>query len=144
MYFVEIWTETVFHSEVQICVYDQMNRIQEGQYIARDQWIHWDAESIAQIAAQEIQFLDSESNYSDSTLLYNLDSDMASQNNIQTESVDSTVDIDLSDIKELRAKLSLLGGSDSPPPDFVMPTTIHHPFLYIHQHPLHTVPGTVP
>ena len=100
-----------------------MNRVQEGQYITRDQWIHWDAESIAQLAAQEVQTLDSESNYSDSTILYDLDSDMASQNNVVTESVNNTVDIDeLPDINQLRAELTLLGGSDSPPHDFVMPT----------------------
>ena len=93
MYFLETWTEKFFHSEVQICVYDQMNRVQEGQYITRDQWIHWDAESIAQLAAQEIQTLDTESNCSDSTILYDLDSDMASQNNVVTESVNNTVDI---------------------------------------------------
>ena len=62
-----------------------MNRVQEGQYIARDQWIHWDAESMAQLAAQEVQSLDSESNCSDSTILYDPDSDMASQNNEETE-----------------------------------------------------------
>ena len=84
----------VFYSEVQICVYDQMNRVQEGQYITRDQWIHWDAKSIAQLAAQEVQTLDSESNSSDSTILYDLDSDMASQNNVDTEIVNNTVDID--------------------------------------------------
>ena len=67
-----------------------MNRVQEGQYISRDHWIHWDAESIAQLAAQEIQILDTESNCSDSTILYYLDSDMASQNNVVTESVNKT------------------------------------------------------
>ena len=99
-----------------------MNRVQEGQYIAMDQWIHWDAERIAQLAAQEVQSLDSKSNCSDSTILYDFDSDMASQNNVETESVNSTVDIVMPDINQLRAEMSLLGGSDSPPPDFVMPT----------------------
>ena len=47
---------------------------------------------------------------------------MASQNNVETEIVNSTVDIVMPDIKQLRTELSLLGGSDSPPPDFVMPT----------------------
>ena len=122
MYFAETWTE-VFHSEVQIYVYDQMNRVQEGQYITRDQWIHWDAESIAQITAQEVQTLDTESNCSDSTILYDLDSDMTSQNNVVTEIVNNSVDIvDLPDINQLRAELTLLGVSDSPPHDFVIST----------------------
>ena len=48
---------------------------------------------------------------------------MASQNNVVTENVNDTVDIvELPDINQLRAELKLLGGSDSPPHDFVMPT----------------------
>ena len=102
-----------------------MNRVQEGQYIPRDQWIHWDAESIAQLAAQEVQSIDTTSNCSESTIIYELDADMISQNNIEvvnTESVNNSNDLDeLPDINQLRAELTLLGGSDSPPPDFVMP-----------------------
>ena len=56
-----------------------MNRVQEGQYITRDQWIHWDAENIVQLDEQEVQILDSESDCSDSKILYDLDSDMVSQ-----------------------------------------------------------------
>ena len=51
---------------------------------------------------------------------------MISQNNIEivnTESVNNSNDLDkLPDINQLRAELTLLGGSDSPPPNFVMPT----------------------
>ena len=80
---------------------------------------------------------------------------MASQNNVETESVNSTVDIvELPDINQLRAELSLLGGSDSPPPDFVMPTDytpstpIYSPtspaYSPSHQPPLLTFPVKVP
>ena len=103
-----------------------MNMVQEGQYIPKDQWIHWDAESIAQLATQEVQGIDTTSYCSESTILYELDADMISQNNIEivnTESVNNRNDLDeLPDINQLRAELTLLGGSDSPPPDFVMPT----------------------
>ena len=58
-----------------------------------------------------MQTMDTESNCSDSTILYDLDSDMARQNNVITESVNNTVDIvELSDINQLRAELTLLGG----------------------------------
>ena len=55
-----------------------MSMIQEGQAIPRDQWIHWDAESIAQLAAQEVQGsdIDTASNSSENTILYDVDSDM--------------------------------------------------------------------
>ena len=100
--------------------------VQEGQYIPRDQWIHWDAETIAQLAAQEVQCIDTTSNCSESTIPYELDADMISQNNIEivnTESINNGNDLDeLPDINQLRAELTLLGGSDSPPPNIVMPT----------------------
>ena len=115
-----------FHSEVQICSYQNMSMVQEGQYIPRDQWIHWDAESIAQMAAQEVQGIDTTSNCSESTILYELNAYMISQNNIEivnTESLNNSNDLDgLPDINQLRAELTVLGGSDSPPPNFVMPT----------------------
>ena len=53
----------VLHSEVQVCSYQNMSMIQEGKYIPRDQWIHWDVESIAQLAAQEVQDIDVTSNW---------------------------------------------------------------------------------
>ena len=56
--------------------------------------------------------MESESNCSDSTILYDLDSDMTSQNNVVTESVNNTID-DLPDVNQLRTELTLLGGSDS-------------------------------
>ena len=64
--------QEVFHSEVQICSYQNMSMVHEGQYIPRDQWIHWDAESIAQLADQEMQGIDTDttSNCSENTILY--------------------------------------------------------------------------
>ena len=88
MYFTETWTEKIFHSEVQICSYQNMSMVQEAQYIPRDQWIHWDAESITQLAAQEVQGIDTTSNCSESTILYELDADMVSQNNIEIVNTD--------------------------------------------------------
>ena len=42
---------------------------------------------------------------------------------INTESVNNSNDLDdLPEINQLRAELTLLGGSDSPPPNYVMPT----------------------
>ena len=103
-----------------------MNRVQEGQYITRDQWIHFDAESIAQLAAHEVQGIDITGNCSESTIPYELDVDMISQNNIEivnTEGVKNSNDLDeFPNINQLRAELTLLCESDSPPPDFVMPT----------------------
>ena len=67
---------------------------------------------------------------------------MITQNNI--ESVNNTNDLDeLPDSNQLRAELTLLGGSDSPPPDFVMPTNYTPASLDIHQSPLLTVPVKV-
>ena len=78
------------------------------------------------MVAQEIQGIDTTGNCSESTILYKLDADMISQNNIEivnTESVNNSNDLDeLPEINQLRAELTLLGGSDSPPPNFVMPT----------------------
>ena len=104
-----------------------MSMIQEGQAIPRDQWIQWDAESIAQLAAQEVQGIDIDtaSNSSVNTIMYDVDSDMIIDYDIvECESVNTNNnDLDeLPDINQLRAELTVLGGSDSPPPNFVMPT----------------------
>ena len=117
----------VFHSEVQICSYQNMSMVQEGQYIPRDQWICWDAESIAQLADQQFQGIDTDtaSNCSENTILHDLDSDMIIDNDIvDSESVNNNSnDLDeLPDINQLRAELTVLGGSDSPPSNFVAPT----------------------
>ena len=99
------------------------------------------------MGAQEVQGIDTTSNCSESTILYELDADMISQNNIEivnTENVNNSNDLDeLPDINQLKAELTLLGGSDSPPPDFVMPTNYTQLALDIHQSSLHTVPVKV-
>ena len=43
---------------------------------------------------------------------------------VGTESVNSDMNVldELPDINQLRAELNVLGGSDSPPPNFIMPT----------------------
>ena len=102
-----------------------MSMLPEDQAVPRDQWIHWDAESIAQLAAQEVQDLDTASNCSETTILYDVNSDMIIDYDIvECESVNTNInDLDeLPDINQLRAELTVLGGSDSPPPNFVMPT----------------------
>ena len=57
-----------------------MSMLQEGQAIPRDQWVHWDAESIVQLSAQEVQgfdtYTDTASSFSEITILYNVESDM--------------------------------------------------------------------
>ena len=137
----------VFHSEIQICTYPNMSMIQEGEAIPRDQWIQWDALSIAQLAAQEVQGsdIDTASNCSENTILYDVNSDMIIDYDIvEYESVNTNNnDLDgLPNINQLRAELTVLGGSDSPPPNFVVPT-MHQQALDIQQPPLLTVPAKV-
>ena len=117
----------IFHSEVQICSYIDMSIVQEGQAIKKEQWSKWDAESIAQMDAQEYQGseIDVASITSDNTVLSEIDADMIIDFDIfECESVNSDMNVldELSYINQLRAELTILGGSDSPPPNFVMPT----------------------
>ena len=104
-----------------------MGMVQEGQSILKEQWSKWDAESIAQREAQEYQGteFDVASVNSDNTVLYDIDADMILDHNIvECESVNSDMNVveDLPDFNQLRAELTVLGGSDSPPPNFDMPT----------------------
>ena len=68
----------IFHSVVQICTYPDMGMVQEGQAIQKEQWSKWDAESIAQMDAQEYQGskIDVASINSNNTVLYDIDADM--------------------------------------------------------------------
>ena len=100
--------------------------VQEGQPILKDQWGKWDAETIAENEApdyQGIQF-DIVSIDSDRTIPYDIDADMILDHDIvECESVQSMNEVpELPDINQVRAELNVLGGSDSPPADFVMPT----------------------
>ena len=64
----------------------------EDQAVPRDQWIHWDAESIAQLAAQEVQGLNTASNCSETTILYDVNSDMIIDYDIvECESVNTNI-----------------------------------------------------
>ena len=117
----------IFHSVVQICTYPDMGMVQEGQAIQNEQWSKWDAESIAQMDAQEYQVseIDVASINSDNTVLYDIDADMILDYDIVgTESVNNDMNVldELPDINQLRAELNVLGGSDSSPSNFVMPT----------------------
>ena len=78
-----------------------MNKVQEGQYIPRDQWIRWDAESVAQLAAHEVQGIDITSNCSESTIPYELDADMISQNNIEVVNTKSANNNDLDELPDI-------------------------------------------
>ena len=100
-----------------------MSMLQVDQPIPRDQWIRWDAEAIAQLAAQDIQGsdIDTASNSSDDTILDEVNSDMIIYCDIvESESVNNDLD-ELPDINQLRAELTILGGSHNLPPNFVAP-----------------------
>ena len=117
----------IFHCVVQICTYPDMGMVQEGQAIQKEQWSKWDAESIAQMDAQEYQGseLDVASINPDNTVLYDVDADMIlDYDTVGTASVNSDMNVldELPDINQLMAELNVLGGSDSPPPNFIMAT----------------------
>ena len=61
---------------------------------------------------------------SDCTIPYDLDADMILDHDIvECESVQSMNDVpELPDINQVRAELNVLGRSDNPPADFIMPT----------------------
>ena len=115
----------VFHCAVQMCSYSQLDTVQEGHFIARQQWMRWDPESVAiQSAQEEVQDQPtssaSESDSSD-TELYDIESLMDSQ----SVSNDNSVDSELPDIDDLRAELTPIAWQTnppaSPPHDLVMP-----------------------
>ena len=115
----------VFEIHVQICIYPDMGMVQEGQQILKD-WSKLDADSIAQKEAQDYQGIefDVASVNSDSTVLYDIDANMILDHNIvECENVQSmNVVEEMPDINQVRAELNVLGESDSPPVDFIMPT----------------------
>ena len=103
--------------------------VQEGQAILKDQWAKWDIVTIAENEATDYQGIiqvDIVCIDSESTIGYDIDADMIVDNEIvecENESVQSAnVVPDLPDINQVRAELNILGGSDSPPADFIMPT----------------------
>ena len=118
----------VFHSQVQLCTYPGLDVVQENQAILKYEWSKWDIVTIAENEATEYQgilHVDVTSVDSESTIAYDINSDMIIDYDIEceSESVQSAnVEPDLPDINQVRAELNLLGGSDSPPADFIMPT----------------------
>ena len=65
---------------------------------------------------------------SDNTVLYDIDADMTLDYDIVgAESVNNDLNVlnELPDINQLRAELNVLGRSDSPPRDLVIPKIIH-------------------
>ena len=118
----------VFSSHVQICTYPELNMMQEGQAILKDQWSKWDIVTIAENEATDYQGIqiDIVSIDSESTIAYDIDAHMIIDHDIvecESESVqNANVEPDLPDINQLRVELNIIGRSDGPPVDFIMPT----------------------
>ena len=127
----------VFQCQVQICTYADLDRVQMDQAIQKDQWGQWDIQTIAEnkatdYQAQGIEFdivsihsVDSvDAVDSESTIPYHITSDMIIDHDlVEYESVQSLNEIPaLPECDDVRAELNVLGGTDSPPADFVMPT----------------------
>ena len=83
----------VFQCQVQICTYADLNMVQEGQAVQKDQWGQWDIATIAEneatdYNAQGIEFdtvsihsVDSVDTVdSESTIPYEIDSEMIIDN----------------------------------------------------------------
>ena len=118
--------------------------VQEGQAIQKEQWSKWDAESIAQIDAQEYQGseIDVASINSDNTVLYDIDADMIIDYDIfESESVNNDMNVldELPDINQLRAELQCLEGQTVLHLTLLCQLIIYQPALEIHQPPLLTV-----
>ena len=121
----------VFQCQVQICTYPDLDRVQESQAIQKDQWGQWDIKTIAENEAEEyqdqgIQFdiVSIHSVDSESTIPYEINADMIIDHDlVECESVQSMNEVtELPEFDDVRAELNVLGGTDSPPADFVMPT----------------------
>ena len=128
----------VFDCKVQICTYEGLDRVQVDQGIDKSEWGQWDAQTVAEKEAanyhtQEFDVVsmtsdtDSDSVYSvesENTIAYDITSEMIIDCDIDLDSMNeqSVNEIPaLPDIETVRAELSVLGGNESPPADFVMP-----------------------
>ena len=123
----------VFDCQVQICTYKDLDRVQVDQGIDKSEWDQWDAQAIAEKEAQNFDIVsitsDTDSDYvysveSENTIIYDITSEMIIDCDIDLDSMNeqSVNEIPaLPDLETLRAELHVLGGNDSPPPDFVMP-----------------------
>ena len=132
----------VFDCQVQICRYEDMDRVQVDQGIDQSEWGQWDIQTIAENEAtiyhvQEFDIFsitsdtDSDSVYSvesENTIVYDITFDMIIDCDIDFDSLNeqSVNEIPaLPDFETVRAELNVLGGNDSPPADFVMPKNYH-------------------
>ena len=132
---------TVFDSEVQICRYEGLDQVQMDQGIDQTEWGQWDIQTLAENEAtvnhaivNMFPVFDSdsdtssvysvESNDSVPTVGYDITSEMIIDCDIDLDSLNepSVNEIPLPDIDTVMAELNVLGGDQSPPADFVMPT----------------------
>ena len=131
----------VFDCQVQICRYEDMDRVQVDQGIDQSEWGKWDIQTIAEneatiYHAQEIDIVsitsdtDSDSVYSvdsvesENTTIYDITSEMIIDCHIDLDSLNEQNVNEIPvwpDFETVRAELNVLGGNDSPPADFVMP-----------------------
>ena len=125
----------VFDCQVQICRYEDMDRVQVNQGIDQSEWAQWDIQTIADKKAAKYHFdfvnmiSDTASVESENTVAYDITSDMIIDCDIDLDSMNeqSVNEIPaLPDLETLRAELNVLGGNESPPSDFVMPDD-HYP-----------------
>ena len=136
---------TVFNSEVQICRYEGLDQVQMDQGIDQTEWGQWDIQTLAEkddivshvnVNIFPVTVSDSEtssvytveSNSSVPTVGYDITSDMIIDCDIDLDSLNESVyepsvnEIPLPDRDTVMAELNVLGGDQSPPADFVMPT----------------------
>ena len=141
---------TVFDSEVQICRYEGLDQVQMDQGIDQTEWGQWDIQTLAENEAivspvivnmfpvfdtdsETSSVYSVESNDSVPTVGYDITSDMIIDCDIDLDSLNeplnepSVNEIPLPDIDTVMAELNVLGGDQSPPADFVMPTIIQPP-----------------
>ena len=134
---------TVFNSEVQICRYEGLDQVQMDQGIDKNEWGQWDIHTLAEkdaipsspIIVNMFPVFDSDSetssvysNDSAPTVGYDITSDMVIDCDLDLDSLNESVnepsvnEIPLPDRDTVMAELNVLGGDQSPPADFVMPT----------------------
>ena len=133
---------TVFNSEVQICRYEGLDQVQIDQGIDQNEWGQWDIHTLAeknaipcQVHVNIFPVTDSESETSSdcsndnvSTVGYDITADMVIDCDLDLDSLNESVnepsvnEIPLPDRDTVMAELNVLGGDQSPPADFVMPT----------------------
>ena len=131
----------VFDCHVQVCRYEDMDRVQVEQGIDQSEWGQWDIQTIAEneatiYHAQEFDIVsmtsDTDSD-SDIASVYSVESENTISHDITSDMIiDCDIDLDslneqsvneipaLPDFETVRAELNVLGGNQSPPADFVI------------------------